>query len=121
MSNTTRKKSRRSKAEQQKILDDALAVAQAGAFSCVVEGTIEPLARRITEAIDIPTIGIGGSPVCDGQILVTEDMLGLFGEFTPKFVKRCASFRARHISSRKKSLRRSSKALNVPALMNGAQ
>lgn len=81
----------RSVDEQQKILDDAIAVAEAGAFSCVVEGTVEPLARRITQAIDIPTIGIGGSPACDGQILVTEDMLGLFGEFKPKFVKRFAN------------------------------
>lgn len=70
------------------ILADAHAVAKAGAFAVVVEGTIEPLAREITEAIDIPTIGIGASPACDGQVLVTDDMIGLFSDFTPRFVKR---------------------------------
>ena len=70
------------------ILADAVAVAEAGAFATVVEGTVEPLARTITETISIPTIGIGASPACDGQILVTEDAIGMFLEFTPKFVKR---------------------------------
>ena len=56
----------------------------------VVEGIVEPLARAITEAVPVPTIGIGASPACDGQILVTDDMLGLFTEFTPRFVKRYA-------------------------------
>ncbi len=72
------------------ILADAVAVATAGAFATVVEGTVEPLARTITETIAIPTIGIGASPACDGQILVTEDLVGLFSDFTPKFVKRYA-------------------------------
>lgn len=70
------------------ILADAHAVADAGAFAVVIEGTVEPLAREITEAIDIPTIGIGASPACDGQVLVTDDMVGLFSDFTPRFVKR---------------------------------
>lgn len=65
---------------------DARAVAEAGAFAVVVEGVVEPLARKITEAVDIPTIGIGASAACDGQILVLEDMLGL-NERPPKFVK----------------------------------
>lgn len=78
----------RGDAEAEKIVQDAKAVADAGAFAVVVEGTWEPVARRITEEIDIPTIGIGGSPACDGQILVTEDMAGLFTDFKPKFVKR---------------------------------
>lgn len=65
---------------------DAEAVAEAGAFSIVVEGVVEPLARMITEAVQIPTIGIGASAACDGQILVLEDMLGL-GARPPKFVK----------------------------------
>lgn len=69
---------------------DALAVTQAGAFAVVVEGTVEPVARALTAEISIPTIGIGASPACDGQVLVTEDILGLFGTFTPKFVKRYA-------------------------------
>lgn len=71
---------------------DADAVAEAGAFSVVLEGVVEPLARELTERIAIPTIGIGGSPACDGQILVTEDMLGMF-ERTPKFVRRFANLR----------------------------
>ncbi|HBC07068.1 MAG TPA: 3-methyl-2-oxobutanoate hydroxymethyltransferase, partial [Rhodospirillaceae bacterium] len=62
----------------------------AGAFAMVVEGTVEPVARDLTEQVSIPTIGIGASPVCDGQILVTEDMLGLFADFTPKFVRKYA-------------------------------
>ncbi len=80
----------RDESESAKILADAVAVAKAGAFATVVEGVIEPLAREITETIDIPTIGIGASPACDGQILVTEDLVGLFDQFTPKFVKRYA-------------------------------
>lgn len=76
--------------EASQILADAVAIAAAGAFASVVEGTVEPLAREITQAIAIPTIGIGASPACDGQILVTEDLVGLFSDFTPKFVKRYA-------------------------------
>jgi 3-methyl-2-oxobutanoate hydroxymethyltransferase len=73
--------------EAEVILADARAVAEAGAFSVVVEAVAEPLARDITAAVGIPTIGIGASAACDGQILVTEDMLGLFPR-VPKFVKR---------------------------------
>lgn len=80
----------RADAEAERIVQDARAVAEAGAFAVVVEGVVEPLARRITEAVPIPTIGIGASSACDGQILVTEDALGLFADFTPKFVKRYA-------------------------------
>ena len=69
------------------IEDDARAVSEAGAFSVVIEAVAEPLARRITQASPIPTIGIGGSAACDGQILVLEDMLGLSPR-VPKFVKR---------------------------------
>jgi 3-methyl-2-oxobutanoate hydroxymethyltransferase len=72
------------------IVEDAHAVAGAGAFATVIEGTVEPLARRITAEIPIPTIGIGASPACDGQILVLEDLVGLFSDFKPKFVKRYA-------------------------------
>ncbi|MDX1401985.1 MAG: 3-methyl-2-oxobutanoate hydroxymethyltransferase, partial [Kiloniellales bacterium] len=80
----------RRQGEAEAVLADARAVAEAGALMLVIEGTTEPLARRITEKVPIPTIGIGASPACDGQILVTEDLLGLFNEFTPKFVKRYA-------------------------------
>ncbi|PWJ87584.1 ketopantoate hydroxymethyltransferase [Mesorhizobium loti] len=74
--------------DAERIWRDALAVSEAGAFSVVLEKVPEPLARRITEKIPIPTIGIGASAACDGQILVVDDMLGLFGDFRPKFVKR---------------------------------
>ncbi len=77
----------REEAEWEKFLADARAVAEAGAFSVVVEAVAEPLAKRITEEIPIPTIGIGASPACDGQVLVLEDMLGL-SQRVPKFVKR---------------------------------
>ena len=73
-----------------KLIDDARAVAEAGAFSIVVEGVMEAVAREITNVVSIPTIGIGASAACDGQVLVTEDLLGLFSDFTPKFVKRYA-------------------------------
>lgn len=72
------------------ILADARAVAEAGAFAVVVEGTLEAVARRVTEELAIPTIGIGASPACDGQILVTDDLLGLTGEQAPRFAKRYA-------------------------------
>ena len=75
------------KSEWQKYIDDALAVEDAGAFSIVLEGMAEPLAAEITSILSIPTIGIGASPKCDGQILVTEDMLGLTN-VAPKFVKK---------------------------------
>jgi 3-methyl-2-oxobutanoate hydroxymethyltransferase len=68
-------------------LDDARAVAEAGAFAIVAEGVVEGLAGEITAAVAVPVIGIGASAQCDGQVLVTEDMLGLF-ERTPRFVKR---------------------------------
>ncbi len=78
----------RTEESAKQILEDAVAVAEAGAFAMVVEGTMEPLAREITARVPVPTIGIGASPQCDGQILVTEDVIGLFTDFTPKFVKR---------------------------------
>jgi 3-methyl-2-oxobutanoate hydroxymethyltransferase len=77
-----------SPSEHDKIMRDGIAVAEAGAFALVIEGVAESLARELTAALAVPTIGIGGSPACDGQILVIDDMLGLFTEFTPKFVKR---------------------------------
>lgn len=76
--------------DAERIRRDAAAVAEAGAFSVVLEKVPEALARRITAEIAVPTIGIGASPACDGQILVVDDMLGLFGDFRPKFVKRYA-------------------------------
>jgi 3-methyl-2-oxobutanoate hydroxymethyltransferase len=72
------------------VLADARAVAEAGAFAVVLEKVTEPLARRVTEVVPIPTIGIGASAACDGQILVVDDMLGLFADFRPSFVRRYA-------------------------------
>jgi len=66
---------------------DAIAIAQAGAFALVIEGVMEPIAAAITAAVACPTIGIGASAACDGQVLVVDDMLGMF-ERTPRFVKR---------------------------------
>lgn len=79
----------RSKEEWQPIIDDAHAISDAGAFAVVLEGVAEPLAEHISREVACPIIGIGASNACDGQILVTEDMLGLF-TFNPKFVKRYA-------------------------------
>jgi 3-methyl-2-oxobutanoate hydroxymethyltransferase len=77
----------REEADWARIEQDALAVTEAGAFSMVIEAVAEPLARKLTAAVRIPTIGIGASVACDGQILVMEDMLGLSPR-VPKFVKR---------------------------------
>lgn len=74
----------------QNLIADARAVADAGAFALVIEKTLEPLARAVSAAIAIPSIGIGASAGCDGQVLVSDDMLGIFSDFTPKFVKRYA-------------------------------
>ncbi len=75
--------------EWQPIVEDAKAIEAAGAFAVVIEGVAEPLARKVTSELSIPVIGIGASNQCDGQILVTEDMMGLF-TINPKFVKRFA-------------------------------
>lgn len=71
----------------QKVLNDAKALCQAGVFALVIECVPADLAKQITAQINVPTIGIGAGPHCDGQILVTQDMLGLFKRFKPKFVK----------------------------------
>ncbi len=81
------------KEEREAILQDALAVEQAGAFSVVLEGIPMDLAQEITRRLSIPTIGIGAGVQCDGQVLVVHDMLGLFDMYTPKFVKRYADLR----------------------------
>ena len=73
--------------EAEKIVGDAVALDQAGAFAIVIEGVVEPIAITATKAVSCPTIGIGASAKCDGQVLVTEDMLGMF-ERVPRFVKR---------------------------------
>ena len=75
--------------DEERLMEDARAIERAGAFSVVIEGTVEPVAAQMTKAIGIPTIGIGASAACDGQILVTEDMLGLTPR-APKFAKQYA-------------------------------
>lgn len=77
----------RSDAEAEKIVNDARALDEAGAFAIVIEGVVEPIAIEATRAVSCPTIGIGASAQCDGQVLVTEDMLGMFDR-VPRFVKR---------------------------------
>jgi 3-methyl-2-oxobutanoate hydroxymethyltransferase len=77
----------RGDAEAEKIVGDARTLCAAGAFAIVVEGVIEPIAIAVTEAVDCPIIGIGASAKCDGQVLVTDDMVGMF-ERVPRFVKR---------------------------------
>lgn len=74
------------------VIDDALALEEAGCFAMVVEGVPDRVAALITERVAIPTIGIGAGKHCDGQVLVLHDMLGMFDRFTPKFVKKYASF-----------------------------
>lgn len=76
--------------EQKKLLEDAKSLENAGAFMIVLEGIPEELAKRVTESLSIPTIGIGGGKYCDGQVLVIDDMLGMFTDFVPKFVKKYA-------------------------------
>ncbi|MDY6876636.1 MAG: 3-methyl-2-oxobutanoate hydroxymethyltransferase [Chloroflexota bacterium] len=74
-------------ATAQALIDDGLALEEAGAFSLILEAIPGPVARLITERVSIPTIGIGAGPDCDGQVLVTHDLIGLFDRFVPKFVK----------------------------------
>jgi 3-methyl-2-oxobutanoate hydroxymethyltransferase len=81
------------KNQREAILRDAISVEEAGAFSVVLEGMPKDLAAEITGRLSIPTIGIGAGAQCDGQVLVIHDMLGLFQDFTPKFVKRYADLK----------------------------
>ena len=81
----------KSEAAAQKLLDEARAVEKAGAFAVVMDCVPAKLAAKITEELSIPTIGIGAGAGCDGQVLVYQDMLGLFSDFTPKFVKQFAN------------------------------
>jgi len=82
----------RTEAERDRVMAEARAATDAGAFCVVIEGVAESLAREITESIAVPTVGIGASPACDGQVLVVNDMLGLF-DWAPKFVRKYADLR----------------------------
>lgn len=77
----------KTKEDEEQLIRDAIAVEKAGAFSIVVEGVMSSVAKKITEAVNIPIIGIGAGNVTDGQVLVWSDMLGFFEEFKPKFVR----------------------------------
>lgn len=104
----------RSAAEAAKIRRDAQAIDDAGAFSMVIEGTIEPVAREISEGLKAVTIGIGASAACDGQVLVSDDMLGIFTEFKPRFVKHFANL-APEISAAAAAYAEEVKARSFPA------
>lgn len=78
--------------ERERVMAEARATAEAGAFCIVIEGVAESLAREITETVEVPTIGIGASAACDGQVLVVNDMLGMF-DWAPKFVRKYADLR----------------------------
>jgi 3-methyl-2-oxobutanoate hydroxymethyltransferase len=82
----------RTEDQAERVLRDAIAVAEAGCYAIVLEGIPSDLAARITAAVEVPTIGIGAGPACDGQVLVCYDLLGLTADLRPKFVKRYAEF-----------------------------
>jgi 3-methyl-2-oxobutanoate hydroxymethyltransferase len=89
----------RSEPGAQRILEDARAVCDAGAYAIVVEGVPSDLARQITSAVSVPTIGIGAGPDCDGQVLVCYDFLGMYQKLAPKFVKRYAELGAEVVAA----------------------
>ncbi len=99
----------------QQVMKDGLEIANSGVFAIVIEGTVEPLALEITKSVDVPTIGIGASPGCDGQILVTDDALGLFSDFTPSFVKRYAKL-GEEVASAAKAYAEDVRTRNFPSL-----
>jgi 3-methyl-2-oxobutanoate hydroxymethyltransferase len=85
--------------QAKRVVDDAVALEEAGAFALILEAIPQQLAAIITEKVSIPTIGIGGGPFCDGQVLVFHDMLGLFKRFTPKFVKVYADLYSKQVDA----------------------
>ena len=88
--------------ESVRLINDARTISEAGAFSMVVEAIPEEVATKITNSVKVPTIGIGGGRNCDGQILVSHDILNLYGEFTPKFVKKYGNINENIITAVKK-------------------
>src|ERR1700686_1035053 len=106
----------RDESDWEPIEADAMAVGDAGAFAVVIEAVAEPLGHRITKQVPIPTIGIGASPACDGQILVLEDMLGLSPR-VPKFVKKYGEL-AGGIEAAGKEYAREVKSREFPGLAN---
>jgi 3-methyl-2-oxobutanoate hydroxymethyltransferase len=102
----------RGSVEADKIVGDAQALDAAGAFAIVIEGVVEPIAIAATKAVGCPTIGIGASAQCDGQVLVTEDMMGMF-ERVPRFVKRYGEI-AEQISAAAKQYAKDVRARSFP-------
>ena len=102
--------------QRKKIFDDAMAISSSGAFAIVLECIVEDLAKKITKNVHIPTIGIGASKYCDGQILVTEDMLGL-SERYPKFVKRYTNLSS-HMEKNVKKYMQDVKMRKFPSAKN---
>jgi len=100
--------------EAQQIINDAKAVAEAGAFAIVLEKIPAQLAKKITESVNVPTIGIGAGKYCDGQILVLHDMLGLNEEFKPRFVRKYLNL-AQEIDQAIKNYVSDIKTLNFPS------
>jgi 3-methyl-2-oxobutanoate hydroxymethyltransferase len=91
----------KSEEQAKKIINDAVALEEAGAFAIVLEAIPEKLAKIISEKVSIPTIGIGAGKYCDGQVLVIQDMLGMFSDFTPKFVKKYSNLREEIVNASK--------------------
>ena len=102
--------------QKKEIFEDAIAVSDSGAFAVVIECVVENLAKKITQSVPIPTIGIGASMHCDGQILVTDDLLGL-SDFTPKFVKQYSNLK-RIIEKSVKNYCRDVKLRRFPSYKN---
>lgn len=91
----------KSEEQAKKLINDAVALEEAGAFAIVLEAIPEKLAKIISEKVSIPTIGIGAGKYCDGQVLVIQDMLGMFSDFTPKFVKKYSNLREEIVNASK--------------------
>ena len=102
--------------QKKQILEDAVALSNSGVFAIVVECVVESLAKKITNSISVPTIGIGASKYCDGQILVTDDMIGL-SDFSPRFVKKYSNVR-RIIEKSVKNYCRDVKRKRFPSSQN---
>ena len=96
-------------------MNDGLAIANAGAFAIVIEDTVEALALEVTSSVNVPTIGIGASPGCDGQILVSDDAFGFFSDFTPSFVKRYAEL-GEEVTNAAKAYAKDVRSRNFPGL-----
>lgn len=96
---------------KRQLLEDARVLQEAGAFSIVLEAIPMDLAKEITESLEIPTIGIGAGPHCDGQVLVIHDLLGLFERFVPKFVKRYTNLKAEALKAVKEYIEEVQKGL----------